>query len=85
MDRKLLDKMETFVYLQQNSNLKDVPKTFHTIILKEDILNYKTNQKYTASFDVLIYLRFLQVEYDICELDTTKPIISKYVLSGDAQ
>ena len=80
MNRKLLQEMESYLFLRQNSNLKDLVPTFHTIILKEDYLNYRRNCKYTSSFDVLIYLRYNDIEYEICELDTTRPILSKFVI-----
>lgn len=72
--------MESLIFLRDNSNLKDIPKTYHTIILKEDYLIYEANQKYTTSYDILIYLRFFKIDYDIVELDTTKPILSKHVI-----
>jgi hypothetical protein len=43
-------------------------------------LIYKSNNQYTASYDVLIFLRFLNIDFDILTTDTTKPILSKYVI-----
>lgn len=75
-----LDKIQSFAYLTDDSNLKDVTKTIHTIRLLQDYLNYRREQEYTCSYNTLIHLRFLEIDYDIIEIDTSKPILSEYVI-----
>lgn len=80
MNNNTLQQIEALVYLRDISNLKDIPKTFHTILLKEDFLQYMRNITYTASYNTLVYLRFVNVDYEITALDISRPILSTYVI-----